>query len=538
MYLPTNWQVLNYWTLAHYNFINMNTAEEILNSASLIHLINGLVELPEPLPAEFNVQITGVKMDSRLLHKGDLFIACFGQHHDARDYIGEAVALGVAAVVAESGGEWRGIRMTNGVAIIAIDNLSAKISEIASRFYNNPSDHLNVIGITGTNGKTSCSQFIAQMLDASGHKCGVIGTLGYGPYGELRETQHTTPDAVFTQTALAEMQRQEIESVTMEVSSVGLHQNRVQSVKFDIAVFTNLTRDHLDYHGSMESYAENKRKLFLSEGLSSAVINLDDQYALSMMDGIPRNVEIFTYSINNPAATVYARNLSPDRHGFSAEICTPYGEGRVACKLFGFFNISNVLAAVTTLISFLARRGEVDIETIFKLISDLKPVNGRMEITGSSNEITAIVDYAHTPDGLKSALTAVRDHFQGDIWCVFGCGGNRDKGKRPLMGEIAESFANKLIIADDNPRNENGEEIIQHIMSGIENPSKVTVIRDRANAIDFAITKAEAGEIVLVAGKGHETYQDVGGNRTIFSDANQVRLALQKRAKESQGNRQ
>jgi UDP-N-acetylmuramoyl-L-alanyl-D-glutamate--2,6-diaminopimelate ligase len=256
-----------------------------------------------------------------------------------------------------------------------------------------------------------------------------------------------------------------------------------------------------------------------------------------MLDGIPRNVEIFTYSISNAGATVYARNLTLDRHGFNAEICTPYGEGTVRCKLFGYFNISNVLAAITTLISFLARKGEVDIAHIFKLVSELKPVNGRMELIGSSNEITAIVDYAHTPDGLKCALTAVRDHFQGDIWCVFGCGGNRDKGKRPLMGEIAEANANKLIIADDNPRNENGEEIIQHILSGIEHQSKITVIRDRANAIDHAITKAEAGEIVLVAGKGHETYQDIGGNRTIFSDANQVRLALQKRAKENQENR-
>ena len=235
----------------------MNTVEEILNSASLSHLINGLVDLPEPLSDELCVEVTGVKMDSRLLQKGDLFIACFGQHHDARNYIDEAVNLGVAAVVAESGGEWQGIHITNGVAVIAIDKLSAKISEIASRFYNNPSYHLNVIGITGTNGKTSCSQFIAQALDATEHKCGVIGTLGHGPYGELKETQHTTPNAVFTQTALAQMKRQEIKSVIMEVSSVGLHQKRVQAVKFDTAVFTNLTRDHLDYHGSMESYVEN-----------------------------------------------------------------------------------------------------------------------------------------------------------------------------------------------------------------------------------------------------------------------------------------
>lgn len=514
----------------------MNTAEEISNSVSLIHLIDGLVNIPMPLPRELDVQVTGVKMDSRLLQKGDLFIACFGKNHDARDYIDQAIELGVSAVLAESGGEWRDIRVQGGIAIIAVDKLTAKISEIASRFYDNPSAQLDVIGITGTNGKTSCSHFIAQVIEASGYKSGLIGTLGYGPYNELTETELTTPDAVFTQHALARMQRQEIESVVMEVSSVGLHQKRVQSVKFDTAVFTNLTRDHLDYHGNMESYAENKRKLFLTEGLQAAVINLDDEYALRMIDGIPRAVEIYTYSLSNASATVYARDLVLDRHGFSAEICTPHGTGKVTCRLFGYFNISNVLAAITTLIGFFARKGQLDMDHIFKLVSDLKPVNGRMDLVGSSNEITAIVDYAHTPEGLKSALQAIRDHFKGDIWCVFGCGGNRDKGKRPIMGEIAESMANHLIIADDNPRNEPGDRIIHHILSGIEDPSKAIVIRDRADAIEFAITNAQSGEIVLVAGKGHENYQDIAGNRNIFSDANQVRLALQKRSESSQDN--
>ncbi|MBL4820683.1 MAG: UDP-N-acetylmuramoyl-L-alanyl-D-glutamate--2,6-diaminopimelate ligase [Gammaproteobacteria bacterium] len=511
----------------------MNTAEEILNSASLVHLITALVEFPAPVPAELNIQVTGVKMDSRLLQKGDLFLACFGQHHDARDYIDQAVENGVAAVLAESGGTWQGISVHKGVAVIAVDNLSAKISEIASRFYNDPSASLKVFGITGTNGKTSCSQFIAQALVASGNNCGVIGTLGYGPYNDLKETTHTTPDAVFSQMALAQMCKEEMDSVVMEVSSIGLHQNRVRAVKFDTAIFTNLTRDHLDYHENMGSYVENKRKLFETEGLRSAVINLDDRYALTMLDGIPRNVEIHTYSIKNPAATVYSRNLVLDRHGFSAEICTPYGNGTVKCQLFGFFNISNVLATITTLISFFARYGTVDIDRIFKYISCLKPVNGRMEIVGHTEEVTAIVDYAHTPDGLKCALTAVKDHFQGNIWCVFGCGGNRDRGKRPLMGEIANIYASHLIIADDNPRNESGEEIIRHILSGIEDSSKVEVIRDRAQAIDLAITSASPGDVVLVAGKGHETYQDIGGNRTIFSDANQVRLALQKRLEKS-----
>ena len=389
---------------------------------------------------------------------------------------------------------------------------------------------LNVFGITGTNGKTSCSQFIAQSLTGLGHKCGVIGTLGYGVCGELNESQLTTPDAVFTQKALAEMAVDRIGPVAMEVSSVGLHQKRVEAVRFDTAIFTNLTRDHLDYHGSMEAYAENKKKLFTREDLRCAIINLDDPYGLSILNNIEKEVDVVTYSIRNPKANVYAENLSLNRKGLEADIVTPAGMGHVCVRLIGYFNFSNLLATVATLVNYLSCKQELDLGELFKNISNLKPVTGRMEIIGDDQEITALVDYAHTPEGLRSALLALRDHFDGDIWCVFGCGGNRDKGKRPIMGEIAEQNANQLVIADDNPRNEQGEEIVQHILSGTRNPSAVKVIRDRAEAIDYAIQNAKPGDLVLVAGKGHETYQDVGGNKNIFSDANQVRLALQNRS--------
>jgi UDP-N-acetylmuramoyl-L-alanyl-D-glutamate--2,6-diaminopimelate ligase len=508
----------------------MNTAEEVLNSRPLVELIEGLVELPQSHTALLNRQVTGVKMDSRLLQPGDLFIACFGRHHDARNYIAGAIDSGVAAVLAESGGDWQGIESRGGVPVIAVDNLSSKISEVAGRFYGKPSEAMTVIGVTGTNGKTSCSHFIAQVLEASGAPTGLIGTLGFGRYNNLKETQHTTPDAVFTQKALAEMQKERMQSVVMEVSSVGLHQHRVEAVKFDTALFTNLSRDHLDYHDSMENYADNKRKLFLSSGLRAAIINIDDSYGLYMMDVLSRDVKVYTYSLSNHTATVYAKSIQLDRHGFSAEIATPYGDGSINCPLFGYFNISNVLAALTTLISFFEKPGTIDIKNLFKLVSELRPVVGRMEIIGSSDELTCIVDYAHTPDGLKSALTAIRDHFDGKVWCVFGCGGNRDRGKRPMMGEIARAYANRLIITDDNPRKESGEEIVKHILSGIEESSDVSVIRDRAQAIQFAIESARPEDIVLVAGKGHENYQDIGGRRTVFSDANQVRLALQKRS--------
>ncbi|PCJ25077.1 MAG: UDP-N-acetylmuramoyl-L-alanyl-D-glutamate--2,6-diaminopimelate ligase [SAR86 cluster bacterium] len=509
----------------------MNTAEQLNSNASLLDLISGLAAMPESVSSGLNVLVTGIQLDSRLLCKGDLFLACFGRNHDARDYIEEAVNLGVAAVLAESGGPWQGVSFVNDVPVIAIDNLSAKISEIASRFYSDPSSKLVVIGITGTNGKTSCSEFIAQVLSEQGYQCGTIGTLGYGVYGKLIETELTTPDAVFTQMALAEMVRDSVDPVVMEVSSVGLHQKRVKAVHFDTAIFTNLSRDHLDYHESMEAYAENKKKLFTSKGLKNAIVNLDDPYALSIINTIAKSVEISTYSVKNSLATVYAQELNFTRQGFDAVIVTPYGKGTVSGKLIGYFNFSNLLAVISALAIYQSRKGDVNITELCAQVSRLKPVNGRMEIIGDHEEITAVVDYAHTPDGLRSALSGLRDHFSGKIWCIFGCGGNRDKGKRPMMGEIAETFADKLIIADDNPRNEEGDKIVQHILSGISDPSSVEVIRDRAEAISYAIKNAAVGDVVLVAGKGHETYQDVGGNKLIFSDANQVRLALQARKK-------
>lgn len=509
----------------------MNTAEQLNSNGVVLDLVEGLVSLPDPVPQAVNVVATGIQLDSRLLRKGDLFLACFGRNHDARDFIPDAIAKGVAAVLAESGGEWQGTRIIDDVAVIAVDNLSAKLSEIAARFYSHPSQKLSVIGITGTNGKTSCSQFIAQALASSGFSCGTIGTLGYGIYGKLKETQLTTPDAVFTQMALAEMVQDGIDPVVMEVSSVGLHQQRVKSVKFDTAIFTNLSRDHLDYHESMEDYGNNKKKLFTSDGLSRAIINLDDNYALSVINAIAPSVDVCTYSIENPLATVHTESLSLTRQGFEARVVTPLGTGTVRGKLFGFFNVSNLLAVIAALINYLPKKVDLSIEQLCELVSSLSSVDGRMEIIGDSKEITAVVDYAHTPDGLRSALQGLRDHFKGNIWCVFGCGGNRDRGKRPIMGEIAETLADKLVIADDNPRNEEGDEIVQHILSGMKKPEAAIVLRDREKAIAYAIENAEPGDVVLVAGKGHETYQDVRGSRLIFSDANHVRLALQAREK-------
>lgn len=511
----------------------MDTAEELHPRASLLSLIEGLPGLPSELSESLDVTVTGVKMDSRLVGKGDLFLACFGQNHDARNYIDAVVEQGAAAVLAESGSTWSGARLLGSVPVIAVDNLSKKISEIASRFYSDPSRKLSVFGITGTNGKTSCSQFIAQALESFDFKCGVIGTLGYGVQGALKETELTTPDAVFTQMALAELAANNVDPVVMEVSSVGLHQMRVAAVQFDTAIFTNITRDHLDYHESMEEYAKNKKKLFTMSGLRHAIVNLDDPFALSIINEISNDVEISTYSVDNSIATVHASDLQLTRSGFKATLHTPLGQGIVSGKLLGSFNFSNLMAVAAALVSYLPTRKDITMAQLCSVLSNLAPVNGRMDIVGEACDITAVVDYAHTPDGLRSALVAVREHFDSRIWCVFGCGGNRDKGKRPLMGEIAEAYADRLIIADDNPRREQGDDIVQHILSGIRTPAAAMVIRDRADAIEYAIANASAGDVVLVAGKGHETYQDIDGNRQMFSDAKQVRLALKNREESS-----
>ncbi len=507
----------------------MNTAEKIQNDANLFDLIDGLVSCSEQDKESLQTVVHGIQIDSRQLSEGDLFIACFGRNHDARDFIDDALQAGVSAVLAESGSGWQGIQVRNGVPIVAVDNLAAKTSEIAARFFGRPTQALSVIGITGTNGKTSCSQFIAQLFGQFGFRCGVMGTLGYGIFGEIKETQLTTPDAVFTQMALAEMQHAQIEPVAMEVSSVGLHQKRVAAVRFDTAIFTNLTRDHLDYHESMEAYAENKRKLFTMPELKCAVVNLDDQYALSMINAISSDVDVLTYSTRNKIATVHAESFELTRRGFEARIRTPIGSGNISGQLLGYFNFSNVLAVIAGALTYLPRHCELTIDSLCEKVSELKPVTGRMEIVGEDKNITAVVDYAHTPDGLRSALTALREHFEGKIWCVFGCGGNRDKGKRPLMGEIAENHADRLILTDDNPRNEQGDVIIEHILSGLNDPGAALVERDRAQAIDLAIEQAAHGDVVLIAGKGHETYQEIDGVRQIFSDANQVRLAMKSR---------
>lgn len=506
----------------------MNTAEIMARQMHLSDVLKDEIDIPNNL----DVLLTGIEMDSRKVEKGDLFLAYKGATNDGRDFIEDVIASGASAILVEADNHWSAITQQDGVPIIPVDKLSTRISKIAARFFDRPAATFNLIGITGTNGKTSCCQFIAQSLSNLGYVCGTSGTLGYGIFGKPYMTDEhgpgTTPDAIAVQRIFEELRMHQGDAMVMEVSSHGLSQKRVNVCEFDMAVFTNLTRDHLDYHGGMTAYGEEKRKLFINPLLKVAVINLDDMFSAKLLNSLAKNVRCYTYSLINPKASVFPRVLEYTSTGFNMDVVTPWGEGRISAHLAGTFNVSNLLATLTTVMAAEADKAGFNFEKVLASVASVSPVKGRMEILGDQ-PVSVVVDYAHTPDGLKNALAALRQHFRGDIWCVFGCGGDRDKGKRPLMAEIAEQMASKLIITDDNPRNEESAAIISQIMSGLSSDADVVVKKDRAEAIDYAIAQAKEGDVVLVAGKGHEEYQDVAGQRMVFSDVKQARVSLNKR---------
>jgi len=509
----------------------MNTAEKIVYTTRLEQLLRGLVTLPAGYLAEFDVRISGVTLDSRTVAPGDLFFACFGRNHDGRDFIDAAIDKGAAAILAQADSRWQGVSLRRGVPVLCVDDLAARVSAIAGRFFDEPSAAMTMIGVTGTNGKTSCTQFIAQALGGMGRSCAVIGTIGQGFLPALEESTHTTPDPVLLQAVLADLRSRGADTVAMEVSSQGLHQHRVSGVRFDVAVFTNLTRDHLDYHGSMEDYAETKRRLFMMPGLSSAVVNMDDPYACRILNTLSPAVRSYTFSVANAHADIHALSLQFTPGGYRARVTTPFGEGEIGGVLLGRFNFSNALAVLATLIASESLRSHFSLSALLERINQLQPVPGRMQIVDQPGDITVVVDYAHTPDALQVSLQALRDHFSTRVWCVFGCGGNRDQGKRPLMGEIAERHADMLVVTDDNPRMEDPDAIVRQIVLGVTDTRKLIVERDRARAIALAVTAAAPGDVVMIAGKGHENYQEVNGRKLAFSDVAQARSALQRRGK-------
>lgn len=469
--------------------------------------------------------ICGISSHAQTLRAGEVFFALSGHLAHGLDHLASAIDRGCVAVVWEPARPGRQSPRTQPrpglpVPLFAVEGLSDKLGELAARFYDDPSADMTLVGVTGTNGKTSCVDLIAQALHGRGERVATVGTLGSGMYGDLAAAERTTPDAIALQQRLAELNELGAQTVAMEVSSHALAQSRTAGIQFDVAAFTNLTRDHLDYHGSMRAYGEAKARLFETPSLEYAVVNVDDDFGRRLAARLPRRVRLIGYGMNR--AAVCGSNLTLSAHGIAMDVATPWGEGRLESALLGRFNAYNLLA-VTASLGCLGWR----MSAIEKAVTGLAPVPGRMSsLGGNAHQPLIVIDYAHTPDALEQVLQELSQHDAGSLICVFGCGGERDRGKRPQMGATAERYADRLIVTDDNPRGEDGDAIVGEILAGLAQPRRAEVIRDRAQAIAYAVGNARPGDIVLVAGKGHEAYQDTAHGRRDFDDAEVAREAL------------
>ena len=465
--------------------------------------------------AQLGVPLADLTADSRSVKMGSIFVAYPGSAQDGRAYIPEAIARGASAVIWEkSGFNWREAWE---VPNLGVENLRERISEIAGHLYGNPSDSLWMAGVTGTNGKTSVAQWIAAALDGTGRRSAVLGTLGNGLVGERTEAKNTTPDPIVLQRLLAEYRRRGARNVAMEVSSHGLDQGRVSGIKYDAAVFTNLTRDHLDYHGSMEAYGEAKARLFTARGLRHRIVNVDDAFGAALAKRFP---DAITYGTRGKAR-LRASKIALSDAGVRFHLDSDWGHGEVRAGVLGVFNVANLLAVLGTLIA-----AGLTFDEAVAAVGTLQPVPGRLERVGGGSQPLVVVDYAHTPDALEKALEALRPAVAAGhrLSCVFGCGGDRDPGKRPLMGAVAARLADHVIVTSDNPRSEAPAAIIAQVLEGI--PGKAEAIEDRQVAIFSAVHQATLGDVVLLAGKGHETYQEIAGVRHPFDDREVARAAL------------
>lgn len=488
------------------------------------------------------VKLTRLVTDSRQIRPSDTFLAYHGERQDGRKFIPDAIRAGANAVLWEPHGftwnpDWR-------VPNLAVPRLKARSGLIASHVYGDPSHKLWVIGVTGTNGKTSCSHWIAEALTRIGRKSVIIGTLGIGFPGNLEPTTNTTPDAVFIHEQMAGFLKQGAAGVAMEVSSHALEQGRVNGVAFDLALFTNLSRDHLDYHGSMQAYSEAKARLFHVAGIRHAILNLDDAFGRELLARLADSgVPVMGYGFEEAGwreareqgvPMVKGRDLKIGSRGIAFEVDSPWGRAALTSSMIGRFNAANLLACVATLIA-----SETPLEEAVAALAQATPAPGRMEQLGGGGAPLVVVDYAHTPDALEKALLTLReviaDSESGSrnpqpatrnpqLICVFGCGGERDRGKRPLMGEVASRLADRVIVTSDNPRGENPRHIIDEIIAGIR--ANYHVEEDRAAAISRALAEARSADVVLIAGKGHEAYQEIAGVKLPFSDREVARLAL------------
>ena len=451
--------------------------------------------------------LTDIQLDSRRVGPGSLFVAIRGHQMDGRRFIEQAVAQGATAVLFEEDGEF--VAPATSIPCFGLKDLPARLSELAGHFYDYPAQKLQLVGITGTNGKSTTALLVANWRTLLGGKAGVMGTIGNGLFGELVEAENTTGSAVQVQANLAALQQQGADLVAMEVSSHGLVQHRVAALPFSAAVFTNLSRDHLDYHGTMEAYG--------------AVINADDRLGRQWLAAYPGAV---AFGVHGPIENHVGRQLTaqdPHFHqqGFDTRINSSWGNGVLSAPLLGRFNVSNVLAAMGAMLVL-----GYDFDALLASAPKLQPVTGRMECFGGGKAPLAVVDYAHTPDALEKALQALRVHCEGRLWCLVGCGGDRDRGKRPMMAAMAEQHADCVILTDDNPRTEAPEQIMADMVAGLRDPGLVQIEHDRVKAIALALSQASKQDIILVAGKGHEDYQIIGTDKRHYSDRETVAAAL------------
>ncbi|MDE2273256.1 MAG: UDP-N-acetylmuramoyl-L-alanyl-D-glutamate--2,6-diaminopimelate ligase [Gammaproteobacteria bacterium] len=474
-----------------------------------------------PVAPERDQPLQGLALDSRKIQPGFLFLAVRGHDHHGLQYLADARRRGAIAVAYDPEGAVQYLPGLNGLPAFAVRELARQAGPIAAHFYADPSAAQSVIAVTGTNGKTSVSLLSAQTLTQLGKPCGLLGTLGYGVYGHLQSGSHTTPDAVSMQGWLARFRDARVHHVSLEASSHALDQGRLNGVHFSTAVFTNLTRDHLDYHRDMQAYGAAKRRLFEMPGLRHAVINLDDAFGRELAAGLPPDITLIGYGLENRRVArgqnLQATQLKLSASGTQFNVTGEYGSAQVSTRLLGRFNVQNLLAVLGVLQS-----EDLPFAQALAAVCEARTVPGRMECFGGGDQPLVVVDYAHTPDALEKALIAARAHCTGQLWCVFGCGGERDRGKRPQMGALAEKLADHVIVTDDNPRHEDGDAIVAEILGGITQRRRVSVQRDRARALAEALQAARTGDVVLLAGKGHEQYQIVGDRHLDYSDRDTV----------------
>ncbi|WP_077528649.1 UDP-N-acetylmuramoyl-L-alanyl-D-glutamate--2,6-diaminopimelate ligase [Vreelandella utahensis] len=486
------------------------------------HSLKNLLRDRVAIPSVLDVWVHGLSADSRRVRPGDAFIALAGSREDAWAHVDEAVAKGAAAILLEAdAGE--NPREYLGAVLVPVADLPDCVAGLADYFHGHPSAHLTVVGVTGTNGKTSVTGFIAAILEAGGVPTATMGTLGYAFREFQEEASHTTPDVARGHDLLARFLEQGAKAVVMEVSSHALVQGRVGRVRFDAGVFTNLSPEHLDYHSDMAAYGAAKARLFTDHEPEIGIVNADDEFGRQLPGQLPAETRLWRYGHTAEQLECRIRDPRPASEGMAATLDTRLGRLSLETRLMGHFNIENLAAASATALAL-----GVPPRVVEAAAGEVAAPPGRLEPHTAANGLKLVIDYAHTAAALEQALTALRPHVNGELWCVFGCGGNRDQGKRPAMGEVAVRLADHVILTDDNPRDEAPEAIVEGILSGMADGVGVRVIHDRDEAITTAFREAEPADLVLIAGKGHETTQERNGVRIAFSDAGVVRRLISK----------